>query len=1206
MNTNTIKSFARQARILLLEGVRQRLSYWGFQANGTNDLTLETTSGGYIFRGQVFTDTSVPATWNKLKKRLTSKQAVQDAIEEAAYVWFNRLMAIKMLEENAYLSPQLRYTPGVRTPLLVQNAKKGQHGIIRRPYLDLLNEYLREDKEEEAFGLLLTRFCNNHALLHDVFGRIDDYTELLLPQNLLQSGGLMDLINGEAIPADDYREVELIGWLYQFYISDKKDDVFAGFKKGKKARAEDIPAATQIFTPKWIVKYMVENTVGKLYLDYEPASGLKAGMKYLVVNESDANGQSLITDLEELTLLDPAAGSGHILVTGFELLFNMYREAGYTARNAVESILKHNLFGLDIDDRAMQLARFAVLLKAASYDATILDKGILPHIYSFPVLADFSEADIQTFLGTQGQPYQPELAEALTLLSQGKNIGSALKIELSLEARSLVARQYEQWQQKQRTASLSIQETSLWNNLCPYLEVLLVLSRQYAAVVANPPYMGQKSMNGPLKDYVNTQYPRSKSDLMTVFMEVIPNLTLNHSRFALINLPSWLFLSSFEKLRDDYLEYYQFDSLLHMGRGIFGIDFGSVAFAMKKEKTENPIGSYFRLHERNFQHIHYTDIEKLFLYSNGNDTYKYDFSLYRDEDGITEIPEHGSTEGQKLFYPNISQTNFFKIPGSPIAYWVSEEEKDSYLSGNYFASVCNPKKGIDTGENKTFLRFWYEVSISKCSLASFDEGRKWYPYNKGGEFRKWYGNRENLINWENLGSEIKSRLSWSSKKPTIRNTQYHFKEGFSWSTISSTGFSCRYVPPGCMFDNGGCTLFAERDLLYLGAMLNSKVASRYLEFLSPTLNFQPGDIGRVLYYDPGKWRDQITSRANVQIVLSKTDWDCQETSWDFAQSALFNEAPSLKQAYQRWEAVATRDFFQLHANEEELNRIFIDIYGLQEELTPEVLLKDITVLQEELDRSALEGLVRKEDELPQLPIKKDEVLSQFVSYAIGVLLGRYRLDVPGLHIAHPNPTEQETAGYTYQGHAITIDEDAILPLMGDDGAFPDDALLRTKDLILAIWGEGTLTENLNFLHDSLGMNLHKWLTEKFWGYHTGMYKKKPIYWLFCSNPKKPHQAAFRVLVYMHRMDKYTVGKIQRQYLHPHQEYIRHEIQRLAEQENDLGKSELKRLETLRRHELECRDYNEVLKALSLREIEFDLDDGVDVNYAKFEGAVAKI
>lgn len=1170
MNTNTIKSFARQARILLLEGVRQRLSYWGFQANGTNDLTLETTSGGYIFRGQVFTDTSVPATWNKLKKRLTSKQAVQDVIEEAAYVWFNRLMAIKILEENGYLPPQLRYTPGVRTPLLVQNAKKGQHGIIRRPYLDLLNEYLREDKEEEAFGLLLTRLCNNHALLHDVFGRIDDYTELLLPQNLLQSGGLMDLINGEAIPADDYREVELIGWLYQFYISDKKDDVFAGFKKGKKARAEDIPAATQIFTPKWIVKYMVENTVGRLYLDYEPDSELKAGMKYLVENENDANSQSLITDLTELTLLDPAAGSGHILVTGFELLFGMYREAGYTARNAVESILKHNLFGLDIDDRAMQLARFAVLLKAASYDAAILDKGILPHIYSFPEPVTFSVADIQAFLGKEGTLYLGELTEALTLLRQGKNIGSALKIQLSPEVRSFVAQQYEQWQQRQRTASLSIQETSLWNSLCPYLEVLLVLSRQYAAVATNPPYMGQKGMNGELKDYVNAQYPLSKADLFAVFIEVCLNLTAAKGLMGMINQHSWMFLSSYEKLRGELLGQYGIASMLHLGPRTFeelsGEVVQSTAFVFEKGK-EVQTGTYYRLVD------------------------------YRSN----SEKEANFLQGENR-YPTISQTNFSKIPGSPIAYWVSEMII-SLFNNTKIKEIADVKEGVGTRDDNRFIRLFWEVNKLRISQKS-----KWILTDKAGSSTKWYSNIIHIMNWENDGFEIKNYKDENGKlKSRPQNTNYLFREAITWGKVSSGSNSFRFRPAGYGFNDAAPSLFTGDLIYYIASLLNSTVINNFLALTGNTINLTVGAIQNIpLAVEDHSKRKEVEGKALTCISISKTDWDSRETSWDFAQSPLLNEAPSLKQAYQRWQASITKDFFQLHTNEEELNRIFIDIYGLQEELTPEVPLKDITILQEELDRSALEGLVPKDGDLPQLPIKKDEVLSQFLGYGIGLLMGRYRLNAPGLHIAHPDPTEQETAGYTYQGHAITIDEDAILPLMGEDGAFPDDALLRTKDLILAIWGEAALTENLNFLHDGLGMNLHKWLTEKFWGYHTSMYKKKPIYWLFCSNPQKPHQAAFRVLVYMHRMDKYTVGKIQRQYLHPHQEYIRHEIQRLTEQENDLGKSELKRLETLRNHELECRDYNEVLKALSLREIEFDLDDGVDVNYAKFEGAVAKI
>ena len=552
MNTNNIKSFAQQARLLLLEGVRQRLMYWGFDAKGNNSETLETTHGGYIFRGEIHTDSTVPEKWNALRKRLTDKQAVNDIIEEAAYTWFNRLMAIKILEENQYLDPTLQFAEGVHTPMLVQNAKQGNHTITTATNRNLLIDLLKENQEEQAFALLITDLCNKNRLLHDVFGRINDYTELLLPHNILQKDGLIDLINNGHIQKEDYQEVELIGWLYQFYISDKKDEVFAGFKKNKKARAEDIPAATQIFTPKWIVKYMVENTVGKIYLDYETDSALRSNMKYLVENESDKNSAPIIDDINELTLLDPACGSGHILVTGFELLFEMYMEAGYTARNAVANILKHNLYGLDIDDRAMQLARFAVLLKGAELlkgngSGTSISRefmtnpSLIPHIYSFPEEQTFESEELQSFLGADGQQYSAELKDALTLLNQGKNIGSALKIDLSEEAVVCIEKQYNDWQQKQQTSALDIQELDIWNRLQPMLDVLIVLAKKYSAVVANPPYMGQKSMNEDLKKYVNKHYPNTKSDLCTVFIEVFPLYTNEKGKYAFIVPPSWAF-----------------------------------------------------------------------------------------------------------------------------------------------------------------------------------------------------------------------------------------------------------------------------------------------------------------------------------------------------------------------------------------------------------------------------------------------------------------------------------------------------------------------------------------------------------------------------------------------------------------------------------------------------------------------------------------
>jgi len=1173
VETNTIKPFAKEARLILMEGILQRLKYWGFKEDGSNDQQLESTQGGYIFRGQVYTDTTVPAKWNKLKKLLTSEQAVQDIIEATAYTWFNRLMAIKILEANGYIQEQIAYTDGMRTPMIVQNAKRGQNELNSQGDRNLLLEYLQDDKEEQAFGVLITSLCNRNGVLHDVFGRIDDYTEILLPQNLLQTDGLIDLINSDSIALEDYKEVELIGWLYQFYISDKKDEVFKGFKKNIKARAEDIPAATQIFTPKWIVKYMVENTVGKIYLDYEPSSSLREQMKYLVENDSDKdiNNSTLIIDnLSELTLIDPACGSGHILVTGFELFFKIYREAGYTAAQAVEHILKHNIFGLDIDDRAMQLAQFAVLLKAAKYDASILDKGLMPHVYSFPEPEHFVSEELQTFLGHDKHAFAAELKDALALLNQGKNIGSALKVFLSSEAQTAVQAQYNSWLSKEKGLLMGIEELGIWLRLKPLLEVLLVLTKQYTAVVANPPYMQSKNFNSKLKDYVDVNYPSSKTDLCTVFIEMAFHLCVVNGFIGEITMQSWMFLASFKKLRKEIVFDKSILTLIDVGWNLFdNHSFPTSVLCLNNSKDYFEKGKYYDLTNTKTDRLKETE------FWNTNNHY------YVNQDDL------------KL------------IPNNPIAYWISHNERVLFERES-ISKQAEGKKGLSTGKNDLFVRSWFEVSNKLSKINSLDEHKYWIPLNKGGDFRKWYGNNEYLINWRNNGEEIKK-----FKGSVVRNEQYYLQSCISWGLVSYVGFSARFSDDGYIFEAGGTCLFSD-DKFYLLGFLSTKICQRLLKAINPTINY---NIADVINLPCVRQNESIVNKASEECVsISKKDWNSKEISWDFEKTPLLNDKTSLKESYQIWYDGATIDFFQLHTNEEELNRIFIEIYGLEDELTPDVALKDITILQDELDKKDLEALEstfrKKGKEAIDLPIKKDEVLSQFISYCIGVSLGRYRLDKPGLNIAHPNPTEEELASYqltiNHSSLTIIIDDDGILPIMGEDSAFPDDALGRTKELLLAIWGEETLTENINFLHECVGVNLHKWLTEKFWSYHTSMYKKKPIYWLFASNPKKPQNAAFKVLVYMHRMDKYTVQKIQRNYLHPHQEHIKRELEKLRENEDSLNKEELKHLEQLHNWELECRDYNEVLKELANQQIEFDLDDGVTVNYALFEGAVAVI
>lgn len=1177
MNT---KTFAQQSRRILMDGVAKKLLVWGFSPKGDILETPQKISGGYSFRGEVGDDANVPVLWEALKKAVQQK-GIEVVVEEAAYTWFNRLMALRIMAKNGYEPSLLQNAEGLEhTPLLLQKARQGQFAFLNATEQVRLKKMIGDySKDQETFALLLVGYCHSNKMLNTVFGKLDDYTELLLPDTMLQESGFLHLLNTtDAISDDEYKQVELIGWLYQFYISEKKDDVFASFKRGKKAEAKDIPAATQIFTPNWIVKYMVENTVGKLWLDKHPESDLRAKMKYLVVNDSviaSETKQSVIDNVEHLTLLDPAVGSGHILVEGFDLLYQMYMEEFYTPEEAVESILKNNLYGLDLDDRAAQLANFAILLKAATKYRDVFTKGWLPNVYAMPEPKDFSTQELKDFLGEKGNDYLEELDTALRLMKQAKNLGSVMKLSLSEEARNHI---HERCIALGNDDYLDINLKSILQSLKSYLPIVLILTDKYASVVANPPYMGQKNMNAALKNYINANYPISKSDLFAVFIESMVAMVKSEARVGCITMESWMFLSSYEKLRNKLLNNYSIASLAHFGWHIIGIAFGTAALILEKSKN-------LKLGEYSYLTIDDVDRES-----------NVPFVFPKKDNGRFAI---------------IPQYNFSKIPGSPIAYWISEKERNFYKDGRSFIKTCNPKKGIDTGENAVFLRGWYELNVKKAALFQFNDKKKWFPYNKGGEFRRWYGNRENVVNWENSGKDIKSRLTLKSKKPTIRNAQYHFREGFTWTTVSSKGFSCRYTPSGALFDNGGCTLFADENLYFYGAMLNSKVASRYFEFLSPTLNFQPGDIGRMLFYEPKDQYSKIESISKELIIKAKKDWDSREISWDFEKTPLLNDAVNVEKAYDKWQKDVTQDFFQLHANEEELNRIFIDIYGLQEELTPEVALKDITILQEELKSKDLEKLevsFRKNGaDAIALPINKAEVVSQFLSYTIGLFMGRYRLDEKGLQIAHPNPSKEEIAPYNViasQSQAIssfTIDEDAILPLMGTQCHFSDDILQRVYEVLDIIWGADQRTANINFIQDCLDNDLERFLVKDFYKYHCSMYKKKPIYWLFAS-PK----GAFQVLVYMHRMNAFTVEKIRANYLLEHLKKLRSEETMLAANDSTLNTQEAKRLDQVRKDITECEIYDMELKDIADEQIAFDLDDGVTVNYAKFKTVVAKI
>ncbi|MFG4004595.1 BREX-1 system adenine-specific DNA-methyltransferase PglX [Flavobacterium aquidurense] len=1178
MNT---KTFAQQARRLLIDGVAKKLLYWGFDSEGNIIEPPQKVSGGYSFRGEVFDDPNVLRLWESLKIAVQQK-TIEIVVEEAAYTWFNRIIALRIMAKNGYEPALLINAEGLEhTPVLLQKARQGQFSFLNTSEQERLKKIIGDySKDQETFSILLVGYCHSNTMLNNVFGKIDDYTELLLPNNMLQDSGFLHLLNTtDAISDDEYQEVELIGWLYQFYISEKKDDIERLLKsKNQKIKTSDIPADTQIFTPNWIVKYMVQNTAGKIWLDKHPNSPLKTTMKYLVENESPNSpiasiieGQ-VIKEVSELTLIDPAAGSGHILVEGFDLLYQMYLEEYYTPEEAVESILKNNLFGLDIDDRAAQLATFAILLKAAKYYRDVFTKGWLPNVYAMPEEKNFSLQEIKDFLGTNGVKYTEELVVALELMKQSKNLGSVMKLTLSEDAQTYISIRFNELN---KTEFLDFNIESIFHDLKGYIRVLLILTNKYTALVANPPYMGQKKMNNELKGYLDKNYSNSKSDLMTVFIEMTPNMLSKNGILGIVTLDSWMFGVSYENLRKYLITNFNIETLIHIGWNAFpdGHTYNrGVSFTLRNENAFSTLGSFIDL-------------------SNVEATVNKEFLFHK-------------RKNEKLFFYNKSSKDFALIPQTPIAFWAADKAYNAFKL-KLIGDVFPVKKGMDTGgNNDSFLKFWFEVDLKNISYESkshesfFNAKKKWAPYNKGGDYRKWYGNNLIIINWENSGKLVKE------SKSNIRSPQLFFSDGITWSAVSSRGFSARITRHGALFDSAGSSMFPDSTdkQNQMLALINSKPSTYFMAMINPTINFGSGTVSKIPYLD----NDSIVINYSIQNQeISKRDWKNKELSWEFDKSPLLNESISLRSAYQKWQENATQDFFELHANEEELNRIFIDLYGLQEELKPNVALKDITILQEELngkDLDKLDPLFRKNGNTAiALPINKNEVISQFISYSIGLFMGRFRLDKFGLNISNPNPTKEELESYNYKFGKVIIDEDAILPLMGKNCNFPDDALQQINQLLDTIWGQETRIENSNFIQECLGKELEKFLVKDFYKYHCSMYNKKPIYWLFSSKT-----SSFQVLVYMHRMNAFTVEKIRANYMLEHLKNLRSEESMLQANEANLNTIEAKRLDQIRKDLVECEAYDMELKNVADQQITFDLDEGVTANYAKFESVLAKI
>ena len=845
MDTNRLKRFATEARNILMQGVKNRLQAIGFDLKtGIPTEMPQKMEGGAVFMGDTVT-TDFYSRWMSLYNNIHAR-GIKQVAEEAAYTWFNRFMAIRIMQKQGFISPVLAYeSEEVRVPVVVSEARQGRMPQMAADVHDKLMELLDDDsKTNEQFALLIVAYCHENPIINKCFGAIADYTELLLPQNILAEGGFVSMLNDtEFITDDDFHSAELIGWLYQFYISDRKDEAFA--KKGK-YDADEIAPATQIFTPNWIVKYMVENTVGRIYIDNNPYCEAKDEWKYLV--DTPSGDEILkVDDLAELTVADLACGSGHILNECFDLLYSLYVEEGYSRSQAISSILRKNILGIDLDTRAKQLATFALLMKACQKDNSFLDGKVMPRVYDMPrPIAEVMGADDNTcnaeeylketlphyLLGGNADMVQ-ELTDAILLMNHADTLGSIMKFDISEQTRNTVKVRTQEYEELLANGEIVPSSILL---LMPYMRIILALTQKYAALCMNPPYMGSGHFDEVLGKYVKDYYADAKADLMTVFMLLAKDRTMENGKYGMINLPSWLFLSTFETLRKQIVNDFHIDSLLHMGRGIFGIDWGSTAFVISKTKS-NVSGVYFRLHKRNFQHIYYYHIEELFLKALKDHAFKYDFDSYRDEDVVSqEISLNSSENGLQLYYV-ANQKNFEKIPGAPIGYWVSPKIQEIFTSNLALSEVVKPLTGLQTSDNARFLRLWFEPSYSRigfgytnAALAARSQ-KKWFYYNKGGSTRKWYGNHDLVINWENDGEEIKG-----IKGPVLRNPDYYFKQSISWSLTSSIGCAFRYNPDAALFDVNGMSLFPHNEIdfpIIIGA-LNTKIYKKIASLINPT------------------------------------------------------------------------------------------------------------------------------------------------------------------------------------------------------------------------------------------------------------------------------------------------------------------------------------------------------------------------------------
>ncbi|MEI3732258.1 BREX-1 system adenine-specific DNA-methyltransferase PglX [Klebsiella pneumoniae] len=1223
MNTNNIKKYAPKARREFMDAVAKRLNTFGITANKKGELQIaEANLQGSVLQ---IAGNSFDGKLAEPRKRIVArsqKLGYAQLIEQVAYTWFNRLCAIRYMEIHDYLGHGFRVLSHPDNPKgfeIIDHAQDAadELGLDRARIVELK---LAGNKDEELYRELLLGQCHKlHEAMPFLFDALDDETELLLPDNLTRTDSILrGLVDG--IPEEDWQQVEVIGWLYQFYISEKKDQVM-----GKVVKSEDIPAATQLFTPNWIVKYLVQNSVGRQWLQTYPDSAIKTQMEYYIepAEQSDEVNQQLkaITpesiEPETIKVLDPACGSGHILIEAYNVLKAIYEERGFRSRDIPKMILENNLYGLDIDDRAAQLSGFALMMMARDDDKRIFTRNVrlnvlslqesnhldLPTLWKALNLSGswqsgtsqglFSDDDQDLSSFNADNRYQL-LKRTLARFTQAKTFGSLIDVpsdehEQLKELLNTLVELQESGDSMQKPAA---------KQLIEIVHQALVLSIRYDAVIANPPYMGGKGMNADLKDFAKKFYPNSKSDLFAIFMERAYSLLSECGYNAQINMQSWMFLSTYEQLREKILEEQSIVTMAHLGPRAFSQISGEVvqttAWVLRNYSITEYKPSFYRLID-------------------GNEEDKRLSLLKRENE-----------------YSSISQLEFKNIPGKNIAYWLSENSRNCFDKGTQLQTLFPAKLGMRTGDNAKWLRLWHEISFdylntnAKNSTDAELSGKRWFPYNKGGEFRRWYGNNEHVVFWKDNGFDIKTetlekypQLSWDNLGWKITNEKDFFKKSLTWSFVSSANFGVRCSLGGAIFDVGGSSIFPiESDYYIAAGYLCSKVAFDFLKASNPTLNFQVVNVNELPWIDIGAKKDRVESAVKELVKLSKDDWDSYEVSWDFQRFALvhsYNLKGKIENFYEKLVEKWNANLLQAQRLEEDNNKIFIEAYGLQSEMDHTIPLDQITLSRNPYYKYG----IRDANELNAL--QQTDTMLELVSYSIGCMMGRFSLDVEGLVYANNDISSFEKLVNNGCYSSFPADEDGIIPLTEQEW-FKDDATNRFREFLQVVWGEEHLQENLDFVAESLCLNaikpkksesaletIRRYLSTQFYKDHLKTYKKRPIYWLFSSGKQK----AFECLVYLHRYNEGTLSRMRTEYVTPllgkydaYAEQLEKQIE-TADSTSEANRFK-KELDALIKKQVELREFDDKLKHYADMRISLDLDDGVKVNYGKFGDLLADV